>query len=244
MSILEEIAYVDNVQQFIRGHIDNLAIEHSQGVPKVLFNNGFNFDESNNTDPIHQEKLITENKEDFKNEIENFDNNLRINDMDESKIDESPNLASIEIYKSSKRKKSKGMLSQYKSFTIKKDIMNAFNSENSASLQLGQGCQNSIKNPNKINLKIKTKNGKENNRYPKSNISLRNPDKWDSPLLSNWDKETYRKKIIYFIYELGSINLYQISTLICLLKFIYYSVCIQLIVKTYFTLKKTKMHSL
>lgn len=89
-----------------------------------------------------QEKLITEVHEDFKSEVEEFDNKLDLKDIDESKIeDDENNNRSMNQYQSTKRNKSNAMLSQYKSFTIRKTAKNPIRGESEESLQLGQGWQ-------------------------------------------------------------------------------------------------------
>ena len=105
------------MQQFIKSHIDILDKEHT--ITKTLYESTTKIDKSFNTDHLSKEKYISDIIEEYKNEVEDFKEELKAQDMDESNIDEDSNLKSMNNYQSSKRNKSKAMLSRYKDFTSK-----------------------------------------------------------------------------------------------------------------------------
>ena len=118
-------------------------------------------------------------------EVEYFDDDLKAEDLDESKLEEDSHLKSIKDYYSSSRRKPNAMLSHYKAFTSQKFTDNVKQFDIKDFMQISNLNQETNYNkPKYSSIQIKTKRenrNKDNNLLAMMNAS--NPMRSDSPIL-------------------------------------------------------------
>ena len=195
--ILEHLANVDDVQKYIREQIEWLDPEHTELVPKTQ--------DKPPTQLKNQLKYFSEEVEDYKEDLEAFDNNLRIEDINESVDINVRDINDVEGYRSGKRKKPQAMISHYNEISSITPTPSFRPSRNSDCMQIGQGTQGESDISNRFPiLKLKSKKDeahKENLRY--KSVHLKNPLLEGSPLISTHSLDTrgmIRHYLVYFTF--------------------------------------------
>ena len=195
--ILEHIATVDNIQEYIESQIKSIGISHIlQGALPKMTN-------KENKDKFikyssHEVKKFKAGKEksgkgekttfnpSFSN-TEVFDDELRMEDINES-INEKDKYKNISSYKSYWIPKPKGMLARYNEFHIGNipELKEEVKSEPYNLMQIGQGSQvmNQLNSKNK-NTPLTNENMRYKHAKPKNSLLNENIEQKDSDFISS-----------------------------------------------------------
>ena len=140
--ILEHIATVDNVQEYIQEQIKDMDVWPS---PKLILPQ-LELSTLNNKDvkeiSKEKEKYSSNEVEEFKDSLRVFDEDLKLEDISESLSDKDKHSNSITKYQSNILSKPKGMLARYNEFNVmNKSSEEEDKGETNDVMQIGQGSQ-------------------------------------------------------------------------------------------------------